>query len=370
MKKLLFIPGYFGSTLIDKKTKALRWVRLSDFAANKYDLNMTEAYSDLPKKHDLIDDQILMKVKIIPKIIEIESYHKTLKHLEKFCIETNRELHTVTYDWREDFHHSIVKVAKKIRELTQDGSKIDVVAHSNGGMLIAYYLRYGDQDFFEAKENWEGLKTLDKISIVASPLHGAFSLFKHVKDGTPVLRNKRMMGSLDYASFRSSYFFLPPVQYQRGYLTKKGIEFRVFDLFNAHYWKENQWGPYKPEHQKEIPVNDEKFRLLLSRAKKYQQLMQAEVTNKPQHSLSLQVVRGVGLLTYFYPTFLSSQSISSYSYPNEDRENGDGVVAHMAAEPLHWFKEFNLDFQTLKAEHLKIISELKFQKTIHEFLKR
>jgi hypothetical protein len=369
MKKLLFIPGYFGSTLIDKKTKELRWVRLSDFAANKYDLNMTEAYSDLPKKHDLVDDQILMKVKIIPKLIEIESYHKTLKHLKSFCDETNRELHTVTYDWREDFHHSILKIAKKIDELTVDGNKIDIVAHSNGGMLIAYYLRYGAQDFFEAKENWEGVKNLDKISIVASPLHGAFSLFKHVKDGTPVLRNKRMMGSLDYTSFKSSYFFLPPIQYQRGYLLNKGSEFKIFDLFNPRYWKEYKWGPYKDEHLAEIPVNDEKFQLLLSRAKKYQQLMQAEVESTPGEKVAIQVVRGIGLLTYFYPTFMELDSVQKYMYPNEDRENGDGVVAHMSAEPLHWFKEFDLEFKTLKAEHLKIISELKYQKTIHEFLK-
>lgn len=369
MKKLLFVPGYFGSTLIDRTTKKNRWVRVSDFASNKYDLNMTESYSDLPKKHDLVDDQILMKVKILPKIIEVESYHKTLKHLEKFCVDTNRELHTVTYDWRDDFHASILKVAKKVEELTADGSKIDIVAHSNGGMLIAYYLRYGTKDFFEAKENWFGSTKFDKISIVASPLHGAFSLFKHVKDGTAVLRNKRMMGSLDYSSFRSSYFFLPPVQFQRGYLQKKGSEFKLFDLFNPLSWKENQWGPYKEENAKEIPVNDEKFKLLLSRAKKYQQLMQAQVETKPNELVTIQVIRGVGLLTYFYPTFQSTNSIKNYSYPKEDRENGDGVVAHMSGEPLHWFSEFSLDFRTLKAEHLKIISELKFQKNIHEFLR-
>jgi hypothetical protein len=98
--------------------------------------------------------------------------------------------------------------------------------------------------------------------------------------------------------------------------------------------------------------------------------MQADVAIPPSEKVSIQVVRGIGLLTYFYPTFQEINSIQKYMYPNEDRENGDGVVAHMSAQPLHWFSAFNLEFKTLKAEHLKIISELKFQKTIHEFLKR
>ena len=97
--------------------------------------------------------------------------------------------------------------------------------------------------------------------------------------------------------------------------------------------------------------------------------MQAQVEIKPKELVSIQVIKGVGLLTYFYPTFQTSNSIKNYSYPNEDRENGDGVVAHISGEPLHWFSEFSLDFRTLKAEHLKIISELKFQKNIHEFLR-
>lgn len=368
-KKLLFIPGYFGSTLIEKKTGKLRWVRVSDFFANKYDLCMTESYSDLAKKHDLVDDQILMKVKLIPKILEIESYDKTLKHLKKFCDETNRELHTVTYDWRDDFYLSIKKISKKIKELAANGEKIDIVAHSNGGLLISYFIRFGDQDFFEAKENWEGCQYLDNVSIVASPLHGAFSLFKHIKDGTTVLKNKRMMGSLDYSSFASSYFFLPPVQYQRGYLFQKGISYKVFDLFNVDYWKKYKWGPYIEKHQAEVPVNDQKFGLILKRAKQFQSLLHKEIESTPNQKLKIQVIRGVGLLTYFYPTFKDEKSIEHYLYPKEDRENGDGVVAHMSAEPLHWFNQFELHYETIKAEHLKVISDYKFQRHIHEFLR-
>ncbi len=367
-KKILFIPGYFGSTLVERKSRKLRWVRISDFFTNKYDLCMTESYTDLPKKNDLVDDQILLKVKIIPKILEVESYEKTLKHLKKFCAEKNRELHTVTYDWRDDFHESIKKVYSKIKELTQNGEKIEIVAHSNGGVLISYILRYGEQDFINPSESWEGLKYIEKVSIVASPLHGAFSLFRHIKYGTPVLKNKKMMGSLDYTSFKSSYFFLPPPLHQRGYIEKKGNEYKMFDLFNFDYWKNHQWGPFIEEHQKELPVNDQKFKELLLRAKNFQKLLNSEVKNHPNQTIKIQVVQGLGRSTFFYPTFFSHDSIAEYHYPKKDRLNGDGVVANVSSEPLHWFNLFDLQFLSLKAEHLKIISDYKFQKHIHDFL--
>lgn len=366
MKKLLFVPGYFGSTLIDRKSKENRWVRVSDFFSNKFDLRMHESYSDLETVNDVIDDQILMTVKLIPKVLEIESYDKTLRHLDKFCKETERELHTVTYDWRQDFHHSLKKISAKIEELTADGSKIDIVAHSNGGLLMAYYLRYGDQDFLEAKENWYGTSKIDHLSLVASPLKGAYSLFRHVKFGTPVLRNKKMMSSLDYTSFTSSYFFLPIDKMQNCFIGDK-LEDRQLELFNITNWKRNGWGPYADSHQKEIPVNDKKFQLILERAQKFNQLLNQELQVTPPEKIKLQVVRAFGKKTFFYPSFTTENDLN-YTYPKKHKIEGDGVVAHLASGPFPWMASHDLMDIDLKAEHLKVISEYKFQQYIHHFL--
>ncbi len=364
---LLFIPGYFGSILIERKSKKTRWVRISDFFSNRYDLQMTESYSDLPVKNDLIDHGILKKVSVIPKIIEVESYHQTLVHLKKFCHSHNRDLHTVTYDWRDDFHASIVKIAQKIYDLTKDGQKIDIVAHSNGGILASYFLRYGTQDFFNARESWHGSDLINKLSIVASPLHGTFSLFKHVKDGTPILNNKKLMGSLDYSSFRSTYFFLPHEKLQKGFVHKKGELVRDLSLFQMEEWQKNLWGPYLPHHHMELPVNEKKFQLLLDRAQAFHQLMHQPVYNGPNHKIDIQVVQGLGRPTYFYPTFKSEHG-ADYHYPKTDRIDGDGVVAHHSSTPLFWFYLHRLQFDSIKAEHLKIVSELKHQKIVHQFL--
>ncbi len=370
MTKLLFIPGYFGSKLNERESGKIRWVRISDFFTNKYDLQMSESYSDIGVKNDLVNGDILLKVRVLPKIIEVESYEKTLNHLGKFCQKTNRELHTVTYDWRDDFQNSIQKIANKIYELTASGEKIEIVAHSNGGILISYFMRYGTQDFLCAKENWEGAKYIQKLSIVASPLHGILSLFKHIKDGTTVLQNKRLMGSLDYTSFKSTYFFLPHENWQKGYIQKKGDQLKSLNLHELETWKKNQWGPYNPKHLNELPINEDKFQKILIRAKAFQNLMIQDVCESPLERIKIQVIRGVGLTTFFYPT-LKDETSPMYHYPQNDKIDGDGIVAAHSSSPLHWFHEHHLQFDTIKsAEHLKIISEYQYQKTIHDFLER
>ncbi len=367
--KVLFIPGYFGSTLIEKNNHNLRWVKTTDFFANKKNLCMTESYSDLPVRNDVIPDKILMKVKIIPKILEVESYGKTLKHLTSFCNQNNRELHTVVYDWRDDFYESIKRIAIKISELTSEGTKIEVVAHSNGGLLLAYYLRFGDQDFEDAIENWSGTSKISKASIVASPLRGAFAVFKHLKDGTPVLKNKKLMGSLDYTSFKSTYFFLPINEFSYGHKLSNGKNKESINLFDIEIWKKNKWGPYIDTHQKELPVNDLKFKKILKRAELFQKLMIQDIQNKPNENLKIQVIRGIGRSTFFHPTFKYTEQIRHYHYPKKDRDDGDGVVFGESSRALPWFNEFKLTtVEFLNAEHLKLLSELKYQKTVHEFL--
>lgn len=370
MKKVvLFVPGYFGSTLVERQSKALRWVRVSDFFSNKWDLAMTESYSDQPVKNDLVEGDLLFKVSVIPKVLEIESYDKTIKHLQKFCLENNRVLHWVTYDWRDDFYACVQKIADKIESLSVEGFSIEVVAHSMGGYLMSYYLRYGRQDFPTAKENWEGCQHIAKLAVVASPLRGVFSLFKHMREGSDILRNKKLMSSLDYSTFKSTYFFLPHSEHQVGQvMSGKKRDLFPMDLMSVDNFKKYSWGPFDPKHSKEISVNEEKFNNLIERAKIFHQLMEAPSTNSPAKKIPLLVFRGIGRPTYFYPTFKNKELSHHYTYHKNQRIDGDGIVASFSSLALPWFSEHHLVEKTNNEEHLKILSHFKSQKLIHDFL--
>lgn len=373
--KLLFIPGYMGSILEERHSKKVRWVRVSDFFSNIWDLSMTETYSDLPKKNDLVPGDLLFQVKIIPKFLEVESYNKTFIHLEKFCAQTNRELHYVTFDWREDFYHGIQRISEKVNELTNDGSKVEIVAHSTGGYMASYYLRYGDQDFSSAQENWEGATKIAKLAIVASPLRGALSLLKHMNEGTAALRNKKLLGSLDYSTFKSSYFFIPHHEFLKFQILKgkKRTLIDGLDLSSTDSYKKNQWGPYRPEHLNEIAVNDEKLQKIIDRAIQFQELMFAKVALKPADKIKIFVLRGLGRPTYFYPTIKENSLKANplkISYKKNERVDGDGIVTAFSSEPLEWFYEHQVEVCTNKEEHLKIISNYHSQKHIHQFLEQ
>lgn len=372
--KVLFIPGYMGSILEERHSKKVRWVRVSDFFSNTWDLSMTETYSDLPKKNDLVPGDLLFQVKVIPKVFEVESYNKTFFHLEKFCAENNRELHYVTFDWREDFYLSLKRISEKINDLTSDGEKVEVIAHSTGGYLASYYLRYGDQDFLDAKENWYGIQKISKLALVASPFRGALSLLKHMNEGTAALRNKKLLGSLDYSTFKSSYFFIPHKNVLK-YQMRKGATYHLIDgldLSNVEIYKKNQWGPFKPSNERELAVNEEKLQKIIDRACAFQQLMHAPVSIRPNFKIDLLVLRGIGRPTYFYPTLKENQ-LSVFpqiiSYRKNERIDGDGIVAGLSSEALDWFSEHNLEVCTNSEEHLKIISNYHSQKVIHQFLK-
>ncbi len=371
--KVLFIPGYMGSILEERHSHKVRWVRISDFFSNNWDLSMTETYSDFPVKNDLVPGELLFKVKVIPNLFEVESYNKTFYHLQKFCANTNRELHYVTFDWRDDFYHSILRISNKIDELTSDGGKIEIIAHSTGGLLASYYLRYGNQDFDCAIENWYGTQKISKMALVASPFRGALSLLRHMNEGTTALRNKKLLSSLDYSTFKSSYFFIPHRKFQKFQLIKGKERLLIdgLDLTSVNTYKKNNWGPFKNDHLKILPVNESKLQGVIDRGVRFQNLMQKEVEIKPLQKIKIFVLRGVGRLTFFYPTINENQFNKiplNISYKKNERVDGDGIVASVSSEPLDWFSEHNLGVHTNGEEHLKIISNFHSQKIIHQFL--
>ena len=91
------------------------------------------------------------------------------------------------YDWRRDIVESARKLDQFIKEkknyvekelekrfgITDHDVKFDIVAHSMGGLVARYYLRYGDQDLPSdgslPQLNWAGSKFVDRLVMVGTP---------------------------------------------------------------------------------------------------------------------------------------------------------------------------------------------------------
>jgi pimeloyl-ACP methyl ester carboxylesterase len=368
-KIILFIPGYYGSMLKEKSSGEIRWAKASNFLFSQVGVSTRIPGTQIGSDNELVIGDVLKNVLLLPKFWDIDSYGKTLELLGKFADENQMRVETAAYDWRDDFHNSVLTVDQKIKSLNlKPDDELYVVSHSTGALLMAYYLRYGTQDVDNAVENWEGLKMIKKAALIAPPLHGLMILMRDIEDGTRVGINRSLLSGLEYSTFKSSYFFLPP----RGEdialsESKEKIELGIHDVDK---WQKNNWGPFKYAKPEEVAAVHEFVQRYLSRSEKFHALLRAPIKIQPPKKLPLFHMRGLGTETKEYASLKAKGEILSYSFDKEGQVDGDGTVTIRSGVPLEYFKA--MDFTTMDSGlgHLEMLAMPESQIFIQEFLKK
>ena len=355
--------------LKEKSTGKVRWAKASNFLLSQTGLSQRIPGTKIGSNNDLITDDILHNVKVLPAIWDVDSYGKTLRQLNEFASSHQMNLVSVTYDWREDFNHCLITIDQRIKDLKlKADDELHVVAHSMGALLLSYYIRYGAQDVESAVENWEGLKKIKKAALVAPPFHGLMILFRDIEDGTRLGVNRSLLSGMDYSTFKSTYFFLPP----RGEdialnVTKEKIILGIHDI---EKWEQNRWGPFKFARPEEIPHVRSFVTKHLTRSEKFHALLRAPIKENPPEKIPLLHLRGLGHETKEYASLKKKNGRLSYSFGKEGHVDGDGTVTIRSGVPLEYFKA--LDFTTVDKSHghLDILALPESQILIQEFLKK
>ena len=367
-KIILFIPGYYGSRLKNAETGKLLWAKASNFLFSNEGLSENIPGTNIGDKKKLVTDGILDSVTIVPRLFHYDAYEDTLEHLQKFADENDHELHTMDYDWRDDFINCLKVIDAKIHSLNlKETDELTVIAHSMGGLLMSYYIRYGSQDVENAVEDWRGLNRLSKLVLVAPPLHGLMILFRDIGEGTSRGFNRTLLSSLDYSTFKSSYFFLPDVGDDVA-KTEEGkmVNLKIHEIEN---WEINDWGPFKFAAPEERPIVREFISKLMKRSKKFHELLKAPVQNEPSKKIPLLHLWGVGNKTKEIATvFKNKKGQIDYRFDSSGEVDGDGTVTKNSGRSLEYFKKFHYKGREEKDGHLEILSDKDSQKTIHDFL--
>jgi hypothetical protein len=368
-KILLFIPGYYGSMLKEKSTGKIRWAQASNFLFSQVGVSTQIPNTRIGSGNELVVGGVLRNVLVLPKFWDVDSYGRSLELLGEFANDQKMHLETAPYDWRDDFYNSVLVIDQKIKSFNlKPNDELYIVSHSAGALLMAYYLRYGTQEFETAVENWEGLRQITKAALIAPPLHGLMILMRDIEDGTRVGVNRSLLSGLEYSTFKSSYFFLPPKGEDIALTESK--EKISLDIHNVDKWQKNQWGPFKYAKPDEVVAVRAFVQKYLSRSEKFHALLRAPIKNDPPKKLPLFHMRGLGNETKEYASLETIGGILSYSFNKEGQVDGDGTVTIRSGVPLEYFKA--LDFTTIDSSlgHLEMLSMPESQIKIQNFLKK
>jgi len=170
---------------------------------------------------------------------------------------------TFFYDWRQDNVGSAIRLGRflemarsRIAEIanrdeagTDQEVKFDLVAHSMGGLVARYFLRYGARDVLEDTEpriTWAGAEYLDRLIAISTPNFGAMRVLKEMVMGRryPVVKFEPAM----IATWVSAYQMLPREELKI-WLDMEGGPIEA-NVLSARTWAKNGWGPFAPGQDK------------------------------------------------------------------------------------------------------------------------
>jgi pimeloyl-ACP methyl ester carboxylesterase len=299
----------------------------------------------------------------------------------------------VAWDWRRDPIYGVQRLDEvvKMAQARHPKAKLNLVSHSYGSLIAAYYLRYGCQDYFSATENWHGLRAFNQVILSATPFRGLMAMFRNMLNGFRFGLNTNLQKALAFCTFESSYYLLPPPGFDR--VKNANGESLSLRLHEAERWQEMQWGLF---HEKlKLPADNSQVRLNfkrlhLSRAQKFYHLMEAPLGELPwaessdRWSQKLLYLYGYGFKTVNEGVWLDKHSRSNiFLYNRRDFarrstkfkfssvfSDGDQTVPAYSAPLPSALVDLGFESRGLPQSHLEVLQHSSAQKLIVEFLRR
>lgn len=299
----------------------------------------------------------------------------------------SRSYYVFLYDWRQDNVKSAQQLYRFIDQVRQDHSnpqlEVDLIAHSMGGVIARYFLRYGKSDEttdnnFEV--NLSGADRVRRVILLGTPnlgsVHALHAFIRGKKIGF------RRLPPEVLASMPSVYQTFPHAL-NDWIITVEGKSLER-DLFDIQIWRRFQWSIFDPKIRQRIVANAESpelgqanlaileqyFEIQLERARRFVWSLTVPIPNDSYKlvifggdcvltpaRLLVEEVKGVSEIR-LWPRDIS-HPLANVDYDSLMLEPGDGVVTKaslLARESLdpsitrHRYINFPLDYVLLLCE--------------------
>jgi pimeloyl-ACP methyl ester carboxylesterase len=151
------------------------------------------------------------------------------------------------YDWRRCNVEAAIGLGQAIQRikgrLRAPDLRFDIVAHSMGGMLAQYYLKYGTADVVsdgrEHPVTYAGATNLARVILLGVPNRGTMSAFRRLNTGFSRTMSSEVMFTMP------SLYQLLPFDGRGHFVDPQGHPVDV-DLYDASTWIRNGWSVFNP----------------------------------------------------------------------------------------------------------------------------
>lgn len=406
---LIVIPGILGSRLVDSSSGRLVW------PGNWKDI-LTSEYRDLALRIDPGSLEPLPSPLVADGLTETalgrDFYGQLIRTLEIYGDFTRTEPGTVVsdrgrryylfaYDWRQDNVVTARKLDALIEQIRKDYDdpilKVDIIAHSMGGLITRYYLRYGTADVLDSNDfpvNLHGASRINKVIQLGTPNLGSAKALHGFLTGVKVVRH---IPTEVLATMPGGYQLFPhPLN--NWLVTADGQPLKR-DLFDVEIWRRFQWSVFDPVVIERIRANSPQpgyvhtlqryFNKRLERARRFVWSLTVPL---PQNPIRLVVFGGDCEMTparllveeinseslvRLYPQQVSAP-VSGVDYTRLMLEPGDGSVTKPSllarntldpSVPRHRHSHFPLAYSFFLCEsHDRLTGNINFQDNLLNLL--
>jgi pimeloyl-ACP methyl ester carboxylesterase len=340
---VILIPGLLGSKLVDKDTGAVAW---GAFGLNSVSPRTAEGAKIIAnpmqkeKKLNEMRDNVIpagtldrVVVNFLGYPLEQNTYANILnvlgiggyrdQNLGEAGVINYGDRHFTCfqfdYDWRRDIVESAKQLDVFIKEkktyvqseiekrfgIKDYDVKFDIVAHSMGGLVARYYLRYGSEDLppdgYSPEVTWAGSRHIENLVMIGTPNAGSVDMFVSLIEGfRPAIFLPNYPPAV-LGTMPSSYELLPRSRH-KPVMDENNLPIK--DILDPELWIKNGWGLANPkqdsvlrslfydiesfEKRRELALNY--LRKVLRRARQFSAAM--DIPAKPPTSLSMLLVAG------------------------------------------------------------------------------
>jgi hypothetical protein len=248
----VIVPGVLGSSL-DRPDGSRAWVDLGN-VIGWHDLGLDLAAPTDAARDGLEPSSIVGVEPSLPRLFGFTEYSDLVGLLEAAgfryagAVDAARFLYLYSpYDWRLDLRHGAQRLHATLETLAarsgNPAARFNVIAHSMGGLVARYYLRYGTADV-GGPVTWAGARRIGRLLLGATPNAGSIDSLDAILNGERVGLSYGTLSAKVIARLPAIYNLLPPRE-TKPLVDESGRALAV-DLHDSTVWQERGWGPFAP----------------------------------------------------------------------------------------------------------------------------